>query len=103
MLPELTAAVSRALDAAQVWALRSGVSEVRPIDLLCGLTEEEEGRAAMLLAEAGLEVAAWRASLPVTAEPGSCDLLTLAHSTDKILDEASLLPRSLSAERAVSS
>jgi thiamine-phosphate pyrophosphorylase len=60
MPSELTPAVERALDAAQTWARRLGTVDVRPVHLLLGLLEEEEGRAALLLQEAGLAPAAAR-------------------------------------------
>lgn len=104
MLPEMTEAVSRALEAACKWASHAGVREVRPLDLLCGLTDESEGRAAVLLAEAGLDVTAFR--IAVTASPPSeaaSFTPPLSRSAQKALDRAASLARSLSAERAISS
>src|SRR5687767_12040965 len=104
MLPEMTEAVTRALEAARSWAARAGANEVRPIDLLCGLTDEEEGRAAVLLAEAGLDVAGFRKSLAGPAQLTDPDSApSLSRIAQQVLAEATTMARSLSAERAVSS
>jgi thiamine-phosphate pyrophosphorylase len=63
---ELTPAVARAFQAAQVWARRQGAPVVQPEHLLHGLLQEEEGRAATLLAAAGLDAATARAALAET-------------------------------------
>jgi thiamine-phosphate pyrophosphorylase len=55
MLPDMTPAVERALEAAQRWARRLGAADVQPLHLLQGLLDEEEGRAAALLRHAGLD------------------------------------------------
>lgn len=69
MLPELTLAVARAVEASQLRAQWRGAAAVQPYDLLYGLLQEEEGRAAVLLVSAGADLAAIRASLkgPSTA------------------------------------
>jgi thiamine-phosphate pyrophosphorylase len=59
MLPELSPAVERALEAARSFA---GL-DVRPAHLLHGLLAEEEGRAATLLHEAGVDPPAARTAL----------------------------------------
>src|SRR5438876_991544 len=63
MLPELSPAVERALEAAHVLARKVGARDVQPLHLLHGLLAEEEGRAATLLREAGANPAAARAAL----------------------------------------
>jgi thiamine-phosphate pyrophosphorylase len=63
---ELTPAVARAFQAAQIWARRQGAPLVQPEHLLHGLLQEEEGRAATLLAAAGLDAATARAALAET-------------------------------------
>jgi thiamine-phosphate pyrophosphorylase len=63
---ELTPAVARAFQAAQVWARRQGALVVQPEHLLHGLLQEEEGRAATLLTAAGLDAASARAALAET-------------------------------------
>lgn len=55
MLPDMTPAVERALEAAQRWARRLGSTDVQPLHLLQGLLDEEEGRVAALLRNAGLD------------------------------------------------
>jgi thiamine-phosphate pyrophosphorylase len=65
MLPELTPAVSRAVELAQLHARGQGAPEVLPLYLLHALLAEEEGRACSLAVAAGLDAAAFRASLPV--------------------------------------
>jgi thiamine-phosphate pyrophosphorylase len=57
MLADYTPAVSRALQAAQECARRSGATDVQPLHLLEGLLAEQEGRAALLLARGKLSVA----------------------------------------------
>jgi thiamine-phosphate pyrophosphorylase len=63
MLPELSPAVERALEAARALAHDVGAQEARPLYLLYGLLAEEEGRAATLVREAGADPAAARAAL----------------------------------------
>ena len=65
MLPELSPAVERALEAARVLARQLGAPDVRPPHLLHGLLAEEEGRAATLLRDAG----ATRARSSAAREP----------------------------------
>lgn len=71
MLPELTPAVARVLEMAQLHAGRLGLSEVLPIYLLHALLAEEEGRAWSLAVAAGLDADAFRASRVVPAPPDS--------------------------------
>jgi thiamine-phosphate pyrophosphorylase len=73
MLPELSPAVERALEAARVLARQLGAPDVRPPHLLHGLLAEEEGRAATLLRDAGADPAAARAAMAdlVTRSPGA--------------------------------
>ncbi len=85
MLPELTPAVARALEAARAYAFGVGTAEVLSIHLLHGLLAEEEGRASSLAIAAGLDAAAFRASLirsdsPPPAEPPSVPLHPRAQS-----------------------
>lgn len=63
MLPELTPAVERALEAARALAGELGAPDVQPLHLLHGLLAEEEGRAATLLRDAGIDPVAARAAL----------------------------------------
>jgi thiamine-phosphate pyrophosphorylase len=104
MLPEMTEAVSRALATAQLWAQRSGAAEVRTLDLMRGLLEEEEGHAAVLLTEAGVDMSALRASWdhPAPLEV-SFSVLPLSQLSQKALESAFSLARELSAEHSVSS
>jgi thiamine-phosphate pyrophosphorylase len=64
MRVEYTAAVSLALSKAARWAARDAAAEVQPRHLVQGLIHEEEGRAAVLLALAGVDTAAIREELP---------------------------------------
>ncbi len=70
MLPEMTPAVERALDAARGRAAHSGAGAVEPLHLLGGLLEEEEGRATALLLAAGLDLPALRRHLTALADAG---------------------------------
>src|SRR5262249_21310056 len=64
MRVEYTAAVTLALSKASRWAVRDDAAEVQPRHLLQGLIHEEEGRVAVLLTGAGVELAAVREELP---------------------------------------
>jgi thiamine-phosphate pyrophosphorylase len=54
MFEPYTPAAARALEAAPEFARRAGSASIDPVHLLLGLLQEEEGRAARLLTEAGL-------------------------------------------------
>jgi thiamine-phosphate pyrophosphorylase len=106
MLPEMTPAVDRALEAARSWAARLGQADIQPLHLLGGLLEEEEGRAASLLAAAGLDVAAWRRAMTPAARPDASlplPLLALDAASRQALGEARELAGSLSSDRGISS
>jgi thiamine-phosphate pyrophosphorylase len=105
MLPELTPAVARALETAQLYASALGLSEVPPIYLLHALLAEEEGWAASLAIAAGLDAAAFRASLsrpdtPPSAQPSS---VPPHPRTQSALFAARELARELSGESTVAS
>lgn len=67
MRGNFTPAVGRALAAARSWAGQAGRFVVTPGDWLAALLLEDEGRAAVLLAAAGLDLAAYRAELALPA------------------------------------
>src|SRR5262245_42708168 len=69
MLPELTPAAARAVEVAQLRAQCQCAASICPDDLLYGLLQEEEGRAAVLTTGAGADVAAIRASLEIRRTP----------------------------------
>src|SRR5262245_9880394 len=100
MSPNVTPAVARALEAAQQAAHRAGAPDVRPLDLLVGLLDEEDGRAAVLLANAGLLVAAFRA--PPDAAPAGARPLPLGSAAQQALARARQLAREFAADRTVS-
>src|SRR4051794_40727380 len=64
MLPALTPAVARALEAARQHARGQDSPEVLPAHLLYALLDEEEGAAASLARRAGLDPAAYLAGRP---------------------------------------
>ena len=65
MLPNVTAAVSRALDLARALAGQQGRrSALLPVHLLHGLLAEEEGSAGTLAARGGLDWDAYRLAAP---------------------------------------
>jgi thiamine-phosphate pyrophosphorylase len=106
MLPDLTPAVARAFDAAQHQAVRLGAAEVQPEHLLHGLLAEEEGRAAVVLASAGLDVAAARQRLAgnaaATAHPPETPL-PLSPRIHVVLRHAGQLAGAVSADRSLAS
>ncbi|HXG12794.1 MAG TPA: thiamine phosphate synthase [Gemmataceae bacterium] len=106
MSPNFTPAATRALEAAQLWAHAEGAAEVRPVHLLHGLLQEDEGRAAVLLTRAGaapdtlrrafarhppIDAAESRPSLPLSADAAA------------ILDLARELAEEFAGERVVAS
>jgi len=106
MLPDLTPAVARALKAAQHQARRLGAAEVQPAHLLHGLLEEEEGRAAVLLTGAGLDLAAvrlrWAAPATAADHPAEAPL-PLSPELQEIFRHARQLAGEGSADRTLSS
>ncbi len=106
LLPNLTPAVVRALEAAQCWAGRLGAPEVLPEHLLHGLLEEPEGRAAQLLTRAGVDLSVFRREIENRAAddyPNNGTPLPLAPTSAKVFDRARDLAASASAERTVAS
>jgi thiamine-phosphate pyrophosphorylase len=107
MFANLTPAVTRALESAQRWAGHQGTPDVRPEHLLLGLVEEEEGRATVLLAGAGLDPQAIRplftvpgvAQAPVVPGPS----LPLSPVAEQSLAHAHGLARQASADRTLAS
>jgi thiamine-phosphate pyrophosphorylase len=102
---DFTAAASRALEAARLYAGRVDAGQVQPLHLLQGLLEEEEGLAAKLLAGAGVKVAILRhnlnCSLSAESEPTS-EGLTLSSEVEAIVSQARFLTRDVGGEQAVS-
>jgi thiamine-phosphate pyrophosphorylase len=102
MLPDLTPAVARALEAAQRHARARGGSAVEPLDALHGLLEEEEGQAAALAAWAGLDQAAYRRATG-TPPPAAGSALELHPETHAALRKARELAPETFGERTVTS
>lgn len=102
MLANVTPAAARALEAAQSWASRQRSGEVQPVHLLLGLLEEEEGRASVLLARAGLapETVQRLFGTPDSAPPQT-DPLPLSPGASTVLDQARALASDLTADRSV--
>jgi thiamine-phosphate pyrophosphorylase len=107
MVSNVTPAVSRALEAARQWSRRHGAREILPQHLLWGLLEEQEGRAATLLAQSGLEAPALSELAPrdpdLMSTPASDHLPQLSLLTQSILDQARLLALETSPDRVVAS
>jgi thiamine-phosphate pyrophosphorylase len=101
MLP-LTPAVARALEVARCYALGQGVSEVEPLHVLHGLLEEEEGRAATLLAAAGLNRVLYQSGRPPRQEEGPSSL-PLSDQAREAFSLAAELAVDLTGERTLSS
>jgi thiamine-phosphate pyrophosphorylase len=102
MLPSLTPAVSRALDAARFYAVGAACERIDPVHVLHALLEEEEGRAATLAAAAGLDLVAYigRRGVRAMEAPAS---LPLSLATTETLAQARGLAVELTGESAVSS
>jgi thiamine-phosphate pyrophosphorylase len=105
MLPELTPAVTRALEAAQLHAVGLGVTEVLPLHLLHGLLAEEEGRAWSRATAAGLDIVAFRATLVHSAcpEPSESPTLPLHPRAQSALFVARQLALELSGDSTIAS
>jgi thiamine-phosphate pyrophosphorylase len=103
MLPEMTPAVARALESAQVHALRSGFPEILPVHVLHGLLEEEEGRATLLAISARLDYPAYRQSLPSGEAPVAAEPLPFHRVTMAAFRQARELATDLVGESVVGS
>jgi thiamine-phosphate pyrophosphorylase len=101
MNPDVTPAIDRALQAARRYAHARGGAAVGMVDLLHGLLEEEEGRAAALVSAAGLDPAAYRAATGVP--PAAAGDLDLDAEASAALRAARELALELSGERTVAS
>ena len=106
MLPEVTPAVERALEAARRWA-RGRAEEVQPFHLLQGLLEEEEGRVASLLQAAGLDLGSARqalaASAGATVRPSTTQPLPWNSESQSLFQEARAAAHELYLERTITS
>ncbi len=71
MLPELTPAVQRAVTEARALARQHGIPDVQAIHFVSTLLAEEEGRAATLLRQSGLDPASARTALDAGAIPSA--------------------------------
>src|SRR5690348_11682854 len=100
MLPSLTPAVTRALDAARRYA-STPEQEVLPTHLLHALLEEEDGAAVNLAVQTGLDLALYLARRPTPA--ASAPHLPLSRTTETALFLASELVGEWSGEGDVSS
>lgn len=102
MLPELTPAVARALETAQLYAAALGMSETPSLYVLHALLAEEEGRAASLAVAAGLDADAFRASLSTPDAKPQADQATPLHPrTQSALLAARDLARELSGDSTI--
>ena len=101
---EYTPAVELALAKANTMAHRSGASEVRPVDLLHGLVDEEEGHPVVRALAAGANLEGLRRLFPACETSGEPPTpLPLAPTTADILAHAHELTRLHGAEQSVSS
>jgi thiamine-phosphate pyrophosphorylase len=90
--------VFRALEAAQVWAARRGATAVGPRELLLGLVDEDEGRAAVVLGRHGLDVVRWRGD--PTAAAGAGEAIPLSRAGQQVCRQAQRLARGASEDNA---
>jgi thiamine-phosphate pyrophosphorylase len=105
MLEPHTPAVARALEAAPDLARTQGAAHTEPVHLFLGLIREEEGRAALLLAGAGLAPADAQRALAARAAAGPPPAERPPHGelTEQVLSGARELAYELSGERTVAS
>jgi thiamine-phosphate pyrophosphorylase len=100
-----TPAVARALEGAVEWARRHGVAAVDPLHILLALLQEDEGRAAVLCATAGLPSAHALAHLTAgtvpVATPGPAPLFS--PRADEAVRSARVLAREFFGEQTVAS
>jgi thiamine-phosphate pyrophosphorylase len=103
MLEPYTPAVERALTAAAELARREGSAKAKPLHLLLGLLQEEEGRAAQLLGGAGLAPAeARRALTEIGPSPlEAVEVPPESTSTQQVMAAARELAEELSGERTI--
>jgi thiamine-phosphate pyrophosphorylase len=102
MLPPLTPAVGRAIEAARRHAQANQAAEVLALHLLRGLLEEEEGRAYSLAEAAGLSpmfLSGWTTSSSLPAAPE----VPLADQTDRLLRQARAVAVEMTGENVISS
>ncbi len=103
MIPETTPAVARALRAAQALALADRSAEVGTLHLLHGLLIEEEGRAASLLIEAGLDWPAYRRLAVVPSAEPADSVIAIGVKPREVLAHAVHLARELTGEPTIDS
>jgi thiamine-phosphate pyrophosphorylase len=96
---EWTPAVARAVEAAGLYALQAEAAEIGAHHILLGLLEEEEGKAAVLLANAGAALHALRKPLP---PPSQNSPPSFAANVERALQEAHRLAHELEGEPVVS-
>jgi thiamine-phosphate pyrophosphorylase len=92
MKPDLTPAVERALDHARRLARASG-ADLRPSDWLHGLLAEEEGRAAALAVQAGLDWTAYSRDRPPPSDDPADASIPFQRATRIALSEATAWAR----------
>ena len=103
MHTEYTPAVSRALEAAQEFALQAAATAVQVEHLLQALVRDDEERPALLLAQAGLDLARYRRILQAAERSAADPELPIANSVRLVLNEARQLARHFSPEGTISS
>jgi thiamine-phosphate pyrophosphorylase len=106
MLEPHTPAVARALEAAPELARGQGAAHTEPVHLFLSLIQEEEGRAALLLAGAGLAPADASRALterPTAAAQSPAALPPHGELTEQVIGSARALAYELTGERTVAS
>lgn len=110
MFHQTSPGVERAVAAAKAWSERLGTPQVRLVDYVLGLLDEEEGRPAVLLERCGLIVAEVRNTLAALPHPSpavpverlfdAARLWSLAHRADPVVMTDALLIAVLQADPA---
>ncbi len=103
MLPDFTPAVSRALELAKALALLDNAPAIGSVHLLHGLLDEEEGLAAELARQVGLDWPAYRRGVPASSAPSSQSVLPLQPLTERAFRLARQLEMEWTGDREVTS
>lgn len=101
MLPERSPAVDRALLWARIQAVALESKQVEVLHLVHGLLDEDEGRAAAVCRQAGLDYLAYRDEAPCNPAGGAVEEIGLHPAVERAFRQARLLASDLLGESSV--